>query len=215
MEKIKKAEEALRKGRVIIIYDGDEREGEADLVFHASFVTPKMIELLRKDGGGLICLALSNEIAERFGIPFYTELLRKAGFDNIACKKTAYGDEPAFSISVNHKTVYTGITDIDRAITIKEIANAAESSNPKGNFIENFYSPGHVFLLISRGIEKRRGHTELAVELARRAGMSGVMVLCEMLGVGRALQKKKAEEYARKKGFVFIEGVEIYEARNR
>jgi 3,4-dihydroxy 2-butanone 4-phosphate synthase len=66
-----------------------------------------------------------------------------------------------------------------------------------------------VFLLISRGLKNRRGHTELATEIARLAGMSEAVVLCEMLGKGKALSKNDAVEYAKRNRFVFIEGKEI------
>jgi 3,4-dihydroxy 2-butanone 4-phosphate synthase len=129
------------------------------------------------------------------------------------CTKTAYGDRPAFAIPINHKRVYTGITDNDRALTIRSMAELAESGLEQDavreRFFSEFYSPGHIFLLIGRGIERRRGHTELSLELARRAGLSGAVVLCEMLGKGKALSKEKAKAYASEHGLVFIEGNEI------
>jgi 3,4-dihydroxy 2-butanone 4-phosphate synthase len=207
----------MKNGKMVVVYDGDEREGEADLIFHASFATPEGIEKLRKDAGGLICLAIDEKHAMRIGLPFYTEILERSGgiLKEISCRKTAYGDQPAFSVSVNHRKVFTGITDIDRALTIKEMSKVVESGNPKKIFVENFYSPGHVFLLIGRGIKNRRGHTELALELAEKAGMSGAVVLCEMLGKGKALSKKDAKDYAKKNGLEFVEGADLYEAGNR
>lgn len=201
--------EKLKKGSMVAIYDGDEREGEADLVFHASFATPDKIERLRKDAGGLICLSLDSSISKRLSLPFYTDILRNSGFDigKMECCKTAYKDKPAFAIAVNSKKVYTGITDHDRALTIKSIAGLVEQEgNIQDQFMADFYSPGHIFLLIGRGIETRKGHTELTLELARRAGLSGAMVLCEMLGSGKALGKDEARAYAEKNGFGFLEG---------
>ncbi len=217
MDKLGSAVKSLKEGKMIVVYDGDEREGEADLIFHAGFATPDKIEILRKNAGGLICLALAEKHADDIGLPFFTEYLSKAGgtLEKLECKKTAYGDQPSFSIPVNHKKVYTGITDIDRALTISEIAKLIESENPEQEFINNFYSPGHVFLLKGRGIEKRKGHTELALELARIGNMSGAMVLCEMLGKGKALSKENTQKYAEDNSLVFLEGVEIYEAGNR
>jgi len=206
----------LRKGGMVAIYDGDEREGEADLVFHASFASPERIETLRKDAGGLICLALDKAIGERLGLPFYTDILAASNLPiaKMECKKAAYGDKPAFSIPVNHKGVYTGITDKDRALTIKKIAELASQTLPESEmrerFMREFYSPGHIFLLIGRGIENRHGHTELTLELARRAGMAGTMVLCEMLGPGKALSRNDAEKYADRNGLVFMEGKELW-----
>ena len=210
-----KAVSELRKGSMVIVYDGDEREGEADLMLHARFSKPEAIETLRRDAGGLICLAIDAKIADRFGIPFYTDILKASGMPiaSMECTKTAYGDKPAFAIPINSKNVYTGITDNDRSLTIRSFAELVESDagGAKESFYQKFYSPGHVFLLIGRGIEKRHGHTELSLELAKRAGLSGVMVLCEMLGNGKALSKNEAKKYASKRGLVFLEGKEIFD----
>ncbi len=214
MGNIEKAAESLRKGNMVVIYDGDEREGEADLCIHAKYAKPARIETLRKDGGGLICLALEGKIAKELGLPFYTDMLggSRLPIAKMECTKTAYGDKPAFSIQVNHKKVYTGITDNDRSLTIRKISELVGigGKRMRDGFLAGFYSPGHVFLLIGRGIERRRGHTELTLELARRAGMDGTMVLCEMLGSGTALTKIKAKEYAKKNGFAFMEGKELW-----
>lgn len=208
-----KALEALRNGKIIAVYDSDEREGEADLMFHAKFADPEKIELLRKDAGGLICLAVSGGIAGHLGLEFYSDVFSRsnATISRMDCKKTAYGDKPAFSIPINHKEVYTGITDNDRSLTIRKFAEIAEQSGTqRDEFIESFYTPGHVFLLIGRGIEKRRGHTELSLELAKRAGLAGTMVLCEMLGKGKALPKEEVQKYCKKSGIEFLEGHDIY-----
>ena len=207
----------LKSGSMVVLYDGDEREGEADLVFHAKFAKPETIRTLRKDAGGLICLSLDSEFAKRLELPFYADILANSDYSikEMECKKAAYGDRPAFAIPVNHKGVYTGITDNDRSLTIRKMAELAdEKADAKrlhDKFVHDFYSPGHVFLLIGRGIENRHGHTELTLELARLAGMSGAMVLCEMLGEGRALSKEDARQYAKKNGFAFLEGKDIWQ----
>ncbi|MEM2908671.1 MAG: 3,4-dihydroxy-2-butanone-4-phosphate synthase [Candidatus Bilamarchaeaceae archaeon] len=208
-ENVRKAAEQLKNGSFVVIYDGDEREGEADLVFHAAFASYDKIEKLRTDAGGLVCVALGKEEAEKLRLPFYTDVLRKAGLAGLACRKTPYGDEPAFSLSVNHKETRTGITDQDRAFTIRELTLLLKSGAPYENFVNNFYSPGHVFLLISRGLEARRGHTELATELAAIAGLVKAVVICEMLSTKRAMRKESARAYAEKNGLVFVEGREF------
>ncbi|MCI0503958.1 3,4-dihydroxy-2-butanone-4-phosphate synthase [Candidatus Micrarchaeota archaeon] len=206
---------ALRAGGMIVLFDGDEREGEADLVVHARFATPETIRTLRQDAGGLICLALDGKIADDWGLPFYSEMLvaSKLPVAAMECKKTAYGDKPAFSIQVNHRDVFTGITDNDRSLTIRGVERLAGMGlgreDARAAFHSEFYAPGHVFLLIGRGIKNRRGHTELSLELARRAGLDGAMVLCEMLGEGKALPKAEAKAYAKERGLMFIEGREL------
>ncbi|MDD5340684.1 MAG: 3,4-dihydroxy-2-butanone-4-phosphate synthase [Candidatus ainarchaeum sp.] len=197
----------LKKGGMAVLYDGEGREGEADLVFSARFATPEKVETLRRDAGGLICAAVTKADADSIGLPFYTELLEKCGMKGVSCRKTAYGDRPAFSISINHRNVYTGITDDDRALTLKKLDEVLRDR--KWEFAKEFYSPGHVFLLIGSGLENRRGHTELSLELARRARLGGAMVLCEMLGKGKALPKEQAMAYAQLNGLPFIEGKEL------
>jgi 3,4-dihydroxy 2-butanone 4-phosphate synthase len=198
---------ALRKGGMVVLYDGEGLEAEADIVFCARFATPERVETLRRDAGGLICAAVSKDAAASIGLPFFTDLLERCGMKSVSCRKTAYGDRPAFSIPVNHRGVYTGITDNDRALTLKKLDEVVRTR--KWDFAKEFYSPGHVFLLIGSGLEKRRGHTELSLELARRARLGGAMVLCEMLGKGKALPKEDAEAYARRNGYPFIEGKEL------
>jgi 3,4-dihydroxy 2-butanone 4-phosphate synthase len=221
MTELEKAAAALKSGGMVLIYDGDEREGEADIVVHAQNASPGVIRTLRKDAGGLICLAVDDGIAEVLGLPFYSDVLSASRLPIAAmeCVRTAYGDKPAFSIQVNHRKVYTGITDNDRSLTIRSLADIAESrtgaEEKRARFLADFYAPGHIFLLIGRGIEKRHGHTELSLELARQAGISGMMVLCEMLGVGKALPKADALAYAARHGLVFLEGKEIIEAANK
>jgi 3,4-dihydroxy 2-butanone 4-phosphate synthase len=207
---LEKAVEQLKKGGMIVVYDGDEREGEADLMFSARFADPRKVQILRKEAGGLICAAIPEGDASEIGLPFFTDILDKADVKvkGITCTKTAYGDKPAFSLPVNHCQVYTGITDNDRALTLKKLDEIVGQRN--GEFTREFYSPGHIFLLIGRGLDKRKGHTELALELGRRAEQR-VMVLCEMLGYGRAISKEEAKEYAHWNGLAFVEGKELFE----
>jgi len=137
---VENAVESLSNGKMIIVYDGDEREGEADLIFSARFADPEKIERLRKDAGGLICAAVGSEDASKIGLPFFTDLLELGTVREISCRKTAYGDRPAFSLPVNHNKVYTGITDEDRALTIKKLDEIVNERI--GDFSKEFYSPG-------------------------------------------------------------------------
>ncbi len=210
LDTIGKAVSELKKGKMIVVYDGDDREGEADLMLPARFADPKAIETLRRDAGGLICAAIGQEDAGRIGLPFFTDLLESSGsrLREISCRRTAYGDKPAFSLPINHCQVYTGITDEDRSLTMRKL-DSLVSEGRAADFGKEFYSPGHVFLLIGRGLDKRKGHTELSLELSRMAGLHGAMVLCEMLGSGKALAKAEAAAYAKRKGLAFIEGKDV------
>ncbi|MFH1307088.1 MAG: 3,4-dihydroxy-2-butanone-4-phosphate synthase [Candidatus Micrarchaeota archaeon] len=212
--------DAFSSGKPIIVFDDEKREGEADIFIHASKCTPQMVRMLRKDGGGMICIATSSEIASKLRISFYVEMVRKcneAGLQKLAIDKTPYGDEPSFSVYINSRKCYTGISDDDRSMTIREFAeivsgNKEEENNLQDEFVKKFYAPGHVPLLISRGIENRKGHTEFAIEIARKAGMSAAVVICEMLGNdGKALSWEGAKGYAKKNGYLAIKGKELLE----
>jgi len=219
------AVQELRKGRVICLYDYDNRERETDLVFAAEFSTPKLVYQLRRDAGGLMCVAIDPLACDKLGIPYITDVLRYAGscgngFGAIESIYEKVGDIPydtksSFSLWVNHRKVYTGITDVDRSLTIKELANITDSAlnGNKVPFGSQFRSPGHVPLLrCAPGLLKdRRGQTELSIVLARAAEVTPATVMCEMLDgqTGRALTKQNARNYAENNGLAFVEGSEV------
>jgi 3,4-dihydroxy 2-butanone 4-phosphate synthase len=226
MNGMREAIKALRAGKMILLYDADDREGETDLVIPALATTPRDVALMRRDGGGLICVAISSEVAEKLGLPFMADLLRHAGNNGNRELKSIverdgdlkYDSRSSFSIWVNHKDTYTGITDNDRALTINklgEITGLVEQGNSI-DFGREFRSPGHVAILrAAEGLlEERRGQTELSIALAHLAGIPPAMVVCEMLDGenGRALSKQKAKEYALRHGMPFVEGRELIEA---
>ncbi|MFH1751160.1 MAG: 3,4-dihydroxy-2-butanone-4-phosphate synthase [Candidatus Micrarchaeota archaeon] len=214
---LNRAISALKEGRFVVLYDGKDREGESDLVMHASYVTPEAIRTFRKDAGGLICFATSGEVMLRMRLDFLSDILRgspKRQLNRLAVSRTPYGDKSAFSIAVNHRKTFTGITDKDRSLTINGLSDIISANKGLGEGLaRNFYSPGHVPLLFSRGVESRRGHTELAVELTRLAKMPPAVVVCEMLGNGDALSPQRAKRYAKIHGIPFIEGKEMIGAR--
>lgn len=221
---IAKAISAIKKGVPVVILDHPMREGEADLVLHASFCTKEKIRLMRKAAGGLICLGISKKIASALQLPYMADLLHQSNSDilrSIALKKAPYGDKPAFSIWINHKKTYTGITDEDRSITITEFEKMIKSLQEKKiteeemrkYFAKNFYSPGHVPMLIARSLNERKGHTELSIKLSQLAGLTPAVVMCEMLGDRyKALEWKKAKQMAEKNGWVAVRGEEIINA---
>ncbi|MEK6843686.1 MAG: 3,4-dihydroxy-2-butanone-4-phosphate synthase [Candidatus Micrarchaeota archaeon] len=204
---------SFRQGKFAVLYDSSDREGEADLVLHASFASSKAIQTLRKDAGGLICFATSSEMLKKTGLDYTTNMLQSSNVSTVkemVSTKTPYGDSPAFSIWVNHKKTFTGITDIDRAKTFSELAKLVSSKDAKRALIENFYTPGHVPLLFARDIKKRKGHTELVVALSQLAKMPAAVIICEMLGNGSALSFVDAKKYAKKNKIPFIEGKQIF-----
>jgi 3,4-dihydroxy 2-butanone 4-phosphate synthase len=218
--RIRDAIAALRRGELILIYDGKGREEETDLVAASQFVTKAHIRRMRRDAGGLICVAVHPKIADKLGLPFLVDVWRHARdkypvFKELEANDIPYDEKSSFSITVNHRRTFTGITDADRALTIRELSRIAENAlngyDPR-EFGRNFRSPGHVVLLRAAEelLDSRMGHTELSVALLQLAGLTPVATICEMLGdQGGSLSPREAREYARRHGLVFLEGWEI------
>ncbi|WP_290812885.1 3,4-dihydroxy-2-butanone-4-phosphate synthase [Halovivax sp.] len=206
-----RAIEAFGDGEPVCVHDAADREGETDLIYPASAVTPDAVARLRNDAGGLVCVALAHEVAEAFDLPFFTEAVDHPA---TADHELGYGDRSSFSFTVNHRDTYTGITDEDRSLTIRELADAAVDPEP-ADFAERFRVPGHVHLLkgASDGVAQREGHTELGLALADAAGVEPAVVVCEMLDdeTGEARTPRDAREYAARHGLVYLEGSEIVE----
>jgi len=215
---IEKALADLRAGKFVLLYDFDDRERETDFAIRSDAVTPKHILQMRKDGGGLICTAVHPVAAQRLGLPFASDALRAMA---VAERE---GDIPydrknhsSFSLWVNHRNTFTGITDRDRAMTVNAIAVQVKSALNGGsvNFHETFRTPGHMALLRAADglLDVRHGQTELSIAMADMAEITPAVTICEMLDdeSGNALSKADAKAYARKHGFVFVEGKEVLE----
>ncbi len=212
MGNLEKAAASLKAGRFAVLYDFSHREGECDLVLHASKATSDKIFTIRTDAGGLLCLATDSNSAGKIGLPHMEYLLIHSSSPALvktSSKRAGYGDKSAFSVSINHIKTYTGIPDGERALTAREFAKCISSGNPMAFFERNFRTPGHLQLLIGRNLSQRRGHTELALELCRLANLPPAVLICEMLGKGKALSPTEAKRYALKNGLVFISGSEV------
>lgn len=223
---LERAVASVRRGEFVLVYDGDRREAETDLTIASEFVTPASIRALRKEAGGLICMTLSEEVRDRIGLPFLADVLRHAGSEfpvlqGVAKEDMRYDRTSAFSISVNHRQTFTGVTDTDRAKTIARLASIAREAVKRENgwaadaFVQEFRSPGHVPLLNAAGplLVARRGHTELTTALMIMAGLAPTATICEMMADdGRALSKEDAKAYARERNLVFLEGQDIVRA---
>jgi 3,4-dihydroxy 2-butanone 4-phosphate synthase len=220
------AGDSLAHGEPVLIFDAPDREGETDLVFLSERATPEMVRLARREAGGLICTAISDELRERLGLPFATDLLRLAEEEYpilgpVGHHRIRYDQRSAFGITVNHRTNFTGVPDNDRAVTIRalgELAAAAPrltDTELKARFAAEFASPGHVPLLYSAPglVRERKGHTELAISLVRLAGLSESATVCEMLGdSGGPRSPDAARRFAESHGWMFLEGRTIAEA---
>lgn len=206
---VQRAIAAFRAGRPILVHDHEDREGETDLVYPAKAVAPVDITRLRNDAGGLICVALGHEVADEWELPFVDdEVSHSAARD----EHRGYDERSSFSLTVNHRDTYTGITDEDRALTTSELGTLATVPD-RINFADVFQIPGHVHLLraAEKGLDNRRGHTELAVAVARAAGQPPAAVVCEMLDdlTGGALSPEDARSYGNKHEIPYVEGTDI------
>lgn len=211
---------SLRQGKFVLLYDSGKRENEVDMVVAAQFITPEHISKMRLHGGGLICIALKDSLAQSLNLQYMHNILsHSSGVDSdskqMIMGTAPYGDHPTFSISVNHRQTYTGITDSDRALTIREMSNLYHSDNPKNEFMSSFVTPGHVpLLLASNGLlVSRQGHTEMSVYLADIAKLTPVTAICEMMDsqTYSALSVEKAMKFAKENAIPFVDGKELLE----
>ncbi len=163
---IEEAIEDFKAGKPVIVADDEDRENEGDLVLPADFVTPEWINFMATNCKGLICHAITSEIADRVGISPMVE-------NNTDVKGTN------FTVSVDADPKFgttTGISAFDRAKTIQVIID-------KSTVGADLRRPGHIFPLIAKqgGVLKRAGHTETAVDLAHLAGLTPSGVICEIM----------------------------------
>jgi 3,4-dihydroxy 2-butanone 4-phosphate synthase/GTP cyclohydrolase II len=166
IERVERALEYVRAGKIVIMVDDEDRENEGDLCMAAEMATPAAINFMAKHGRGLICLSLSEEKVARLRLP----LMVDEGLNS-----SSFGT--AFTVSIEAKTgVTTGISAKDRAHTI--LTAVRDDCRP-----EDLARPGHVFPLRARrgGVLVRAGQTEGSVDLARLAGMRPAGVICEVM----------------------------------
>jgi 3,4-dihydroxy 2-butanone 4-phosphate synthase/GTP cyclohydrolase II len=160
---IEEAVDAVRLGRVVIVVDAEDRENEGDFIAAAERVTPEIVNFMITHGRGQLCIPILPEVSQRLELPLMVGR-------NTAPLGTAY------TITVDHRTVKTGITAAERSRTIQALCDPASK-------LTDFTRPGHVQPLVAKegGVLRRAGHTEATVDLARMAGLVPAGVLCEIL----------------------------------
>ncbi len=161
---VEEAIEEIRRGRMVVVCDDENRENEGDLTMAAQFATPEAINFMATHGRGLICLALTDERCDELGL-------------DLMAAKNESPFETAFTVSVEARDgITTGISAHDRARTIQVAIDP--HSGP-----EDLVQPGHVFPLKAKdgGVLERTGQTEAAVDLARLAGLIPAGVICEVM----------------------------------
>ncbi|MDN6437680.1 MAG: 3,4-dihydroxy-2-butanone-4-phosphate synthase, partial [Lactococcus sp.] len=160
---VEEALDALRNGQMIIVTDDETRENEGDLICAAEFATTENINFMATHAKGLICSPISSDYAEKLQL---SQMLA----DNTDNHGTA------FTISIDHVDTTTGISAIDRGLTIRKLVEA-------GTTYHDFRRPGHVFPLLANknGVLGRNGHTEATVDLMRLAGLKAAGVCVEIM----------------------------------
>ncbi len=172
---IKEAIEEFKNGRPVIVADDEDRENEGDLIMPSSYITPDWVNFMAKKCRGLVCLAITSEIAQRLNISPMVERNTDIKGTNFTQSVDA---DPKFGTT-------TGISAFDRAKTIQVMID--KNSKP-----EDLRRPGHIFPLIAKegGVLKRAGHTETAVDLSRLAGLIPSGVICEIMNEDGTMSRR-------------------------
>lgn len=172
--------DALKAGQFVIIVDDEGRENEGDLVLAAEAATPEKLAFMIHHTGGVICLALSSDIADRLSLP-------------VMVAKNTSKRSTAFTVSIEAREgIDTGISAADRARTILTAINP--DCRP-----EDLSRPGHIFPLRAAegGTLVRAGHTEASVDLVRLAGLREGAVISELMHKdGTMMRLPKLKEFA-------------------
>ncbi|MEE2748131.1 MAG: 3,4-dihydroxy-2-butanone-4-phosphate synthase [Candidatus Thermoplasmatota archaeon] len=226
---IDEAAAAFAQGNPVMVFDSDFRECETDLLWPAAAATPAVMRQLRQDCGGLLFLAIGDDVGEKFGLPWLQDIHTHPSLieENPVLSKLItddlqYDTRSAFTLSLNHRETYTGITDYDRALTTRRFGELAAEMKDLSAIDamtalgKEFRTPGHIPLCREApgGLKTRQGHTELAVAIARLAGLPPCTIGAEMLQPDgdRALSVQDARAYASKHGIPMLTGEEIMRA---
>jgi 3,4-dihydroxy 2-butanone 4-phosphate synthase / GTP cyclohydrolase II len=173
--------EDLRRGKMAVIMDDEDRENEGDLIMAADCVRPQDVNFMARYGRGLICLTLTRDRCRQLRLP-------------LMVSETDSSHRTNFTLSIEAaEGVTTGISAHDRAHTIK----TAVSPNAKA---EDLRQPGHIFPLMAQpgGVLTRAGHTEAGCDLARLAGFSAAAMIVEILNDdGTMARRPDLEQFAK------------------
>jgi len=185
---VEEAIEEIKNGKVIIIVDDEDRENEGDFVCAAEYVTPDIINFMITHGRGMVCVAVTGKKLDSLGLPLMVD-----------ANSALHGTQ--FTVTVDAiQGTSTGISAVDRALTIKKIID----QNSKA---EDFARPGHIFPLraFDEGVLRRAGHTEAAVDLCKLSGLKPAGVLCEILHEnGKMARVPDLQKIAKKFGMKII-----------
>ncbi|OQB59135.1 MAG: Riboflavin biosynthesis protein RibBA [Bacteroidetes bacterium ADurb.Bin145] len=165
LNSIEDAVDDIKKGKILIVVDDEDRENEGDFICAAELITPEIVNFMAKHGRGLICVALPEERCEEL------ELDLMVG-NNTSLHETQF----TVSVDLLNPETTTGVSAKDRALTIKSLVDPATKPSDLGR-------PGHIFPLKakSKGVLRRAGHTEAVVDLTRLAGLNPGGALVEIM----------------------------------
>jgi 3,4-dihydroxy 2-butanone 4-phosphate synthase/GTP cyclohydrolase II len=198
-DSIEDAIREVRRGRMVIVVDDEDRENEGDLIMAADLVTPEAINFMATHGRGLICVPLTPDRLEQLD-------LRPMVSENTAHLGTA------FTVSVDAVSgITTGISAQDRAQTIRVLLRP--ESRPS-----DLARPGHIFPLRAErgGVLTRAGHTEATIDLARMAGLMPAGILCEIMSEdGTMARVPELRDVARRHGLLLITIKDLIAYRRR
>mgnify|MGYP000652311684 FL=1 len=195
---VEQALEELKKGKIILVTDDEDRENEGDFICAAEFATTENLNFMATYGKGLICMPMSKEICERLKLP----QMVADNTDN---------HETAFTVSIDYAGTTTGISAEERGMTARHCIS--EDAKP-----EDFRRPGHMFPLLAKknGVLERNGHTEATVDLMRLAGLKECGLCCEIMREdGTMMRTTELMELAEKWNICFITIAAIQEYRKK
>lgn len=195
---VEQALEELKKGKIILVTDDEDRENEGDFICAAEFATTENLNFMATHGKGLICMPMSKEICEKLRLP----QMVADNTDN---------HETAFTVSIDYVGTTTGISAEERGMTARHCIS--EDAKP-----EDFRRPGHMFPLLAKknGVLERDGHTEATVDLMRLAGLKECGLCCEIMREdGTMMRTTELMELAEKWNICFITIAAIQEYRKK
>ena len=165
LNSIEEAVEDIKKGKVVIVVDDENRENEGDFIAAAEKVTPEMINFMITNGRGLVCAPLTEKRCAELDLPMMVQ-------NNTVLHETQF----TVSVDLKGNGCTTGISAFDRAKTIQALVNPDTKPFDLGR-------PGHIFPLRAKegGVLRRTGHTEAAIDLTRIAGLYPAGILVEIL----------------------------------
>ncbi|MBQ3083052.1 MAG: bifunctional 3,4-dihydroxy-2-butanone-4-phosphate synthase/GTP cyclohydrolase II [Alistipes sp.] len=165
LNSVEEAIEDFRQGKVVIVVDDEDRENEGDFIVAAELITPEVVNFMLHEGRGVLCAPLSEKRCDELGLQMMEE-------NNTSLLGTPF----TVSCDLLGHGCTTGVSAADRAATLRALADPATMPTDLGR-------PGHINPLRARdkGVLRRPGHTEAAIDLARLAGLQPAGVLIEVM----------------------------------